>query len=99
MWGQNNYNGPSRFLSEIPEHLVTKAKRVRRRATLESRTPTATVSDADISNGDRVRHSHWGEGIVKEIVGAGDRAEAVVIFDAHGSKRLLLAWAPLEKVD
>ena len=99
MWGQNNYNGPSRFLGEIPEDLTSKAKRVRRSATMEARTPTATVSDTDVSIGDRVRHTHWGEGVVKEIVGAGDRAEAVVIFDAHGSKRLLLAWAPLETVD
>jgi len=99
MWGQNNYNGPSRFLNEIPEHLTSKAERARRSRTMESRTPIATVSDADISNGDRVRHSHWGEGVVKEIVGVGDRAEAVVDFDAHGPKRLLLAWAPLEKVD
>jgi DNA helicase-2/ATP-dependent DNA helicase PcrA len=99
MWGQNNYNGPSRFLGEIPEHLTSKADRVRRSRTMEARTPTATVSDADISIGDRVKHTHWGEGNVKEIVGAGDRAEAVVIFDAHGSKRLLLAWAPLERVD
>jgi DNA helicase-2/ATP-dependent DNA helicase PcrA len=99
MWGQNNYNGPSRFLGEIPDHLTTKAERVRRSATMESRTQTVTVSDFDLSIGDRVRHTHWGEGAVKEIVGAGDRAEAVVIFDAHGSKRLLLAWAPLEKLE
>jgi len=97
MWGSNNYNGPSRFLSEIPENLTTKAKRIRRSATLEARTPTETVSDADVAIGDRVVHTHWGEGAVKEIVGAGDRAEAVVIFDEHGSKRLLLAWAPLQK--
>lgn len=99
LWGQNNFNGPSRFLSEIPDHLVTKAKRARRSATMEARTPTSTVSDADIERGDRVRHSHWGEGVVREIVGAGDRAEAVVAFDGPGTKRLLLAWAPLERVD
>ncbi|MEN8041472.1 MAG: DNA helicase PcrA [Actinomycetota bacterium] len=99
MWGQNNYNGASRFLGEIPEHLTSKAKRLRRSRTMEARTPTATVSDADVSIADRVRHSHWGEGVVKEIVGTGDRAEAVVVFDKHGSKRLLLAWAPLEKAD
>ena len=98
MWGSNNYNGPSRFLGEIPENLTSKAKRVRRSRTMEVRTPTATVSDADVSIGDRVRHSHWGEGVVREIVGVGDRAEAVVVFSDHGSKRLLLAWAPLEKV-
>jgi DNA helicase-2/ATP-dependent DNA helicase PcrA len=98
LWGQNNYNGPSRFLGEIPEGLTAKAKRARRSRTLEARTPAPTVSDADIESGDRVRHSHWGEGIVREIVGAGDRAEAVVVFNGHGAKRLLLAWAPLEKV-
>lgn len=98
LWGQNNFNGPSRFLSEIPENLTTNAKRIRRSATLEARTPVSTVSDVDISMGDRVRHAHWGEGVVSEIVGTGDRAEAVVVFNGHGAKRLLLAWAPLEKV-
>jgi DNA helicase-2/ATP-dependent DNA helicase PcrA len=97
-WGQNNYNGPSRFLSEIPEHLMEKAERARRSATMEARTPTNTVSDAEISVGDSVTHSHWGAGVVSEIVGSGDRAEAVVVFKGYGTKRLLLAWAPLEKV-
>ena len=98
MWGSTNYNSPSRFLGEIPDGLLVEAKRDRRSATLESRTPTTTVSDTDVSVGDLVRHSHWGDGTVLEIVGAGDRAEAVVKFSAHGTKRLLLAWAPLEKV-
>jgi len=98
LWGQNNFNGPSRFLSEIPASLTHKTKRTRRSATMEARTPTSTVSDADIEAGDRVRHSHWGEGVVRDIVGAGERAEAVVVFDGPGTKRLLLAWAPLEKV-
>jgi DNA helicase-2/ATP-dependent DNA helicase PcrA len=98
LWGQNNFNGPSRFLNEIPDHLTVKAKRARRSATMEARTPTTTVSDSEIERGDRVRHSHWGEGVVRDIVGAGDRAEAVVAFDGPGTKRLLLAWAPLEKV-
>lgn len=98
LWGQNNYNGPSRFLNEIPEHLTTKATRVPRSRTMQSDTPGATLSNTDISIGDRVVHTHWGEGVVREIVGAGERAEAVVEFDSHGSKRLLLAWAPLETV-
>ena len=97
-WGQSNYYGASRFLSEIPAHLMEKAERVRRSATMESRTATNTVSDSDISVGDSVTHTHWGAGVVREIVGSGDRAEAVVVFQGHGSKRLLLAWAPLEKV-
>ncbi len=97
LWGQNNFNGASRFLGEIPDHLIRSTKRTRR-TTMEARTPVSTVSDADIERGDRVRHSHWGEGVVTDIIGEGDRAEAVVSFNGHGSKRLLLAWAPLEKV-
>jgi DNA helicase-2/ATP-dependent DNA helicase PcrA len=99
MWGSSNYNSASRFLGEIPSHLTTDAERERRSATMESRKPTATVTDTDVSVGDAVHHTHWGEGTVLEIVGAGDRAEAVVAFSGHGTKRLLLAWAPLEKVE
>ena len=48
--------------------------------------------------GDDVRHAKWGEGVVIHIEGSGDRTEAVVRFPEVGEKRLLLAWAPLEKV-
>ena len=48
--------------------------------------------------GDRVRHRQWGDGTIVELTGSGDRAEAIVEFDERGRKRLLLAWAPLERV-
>ena len=48
--------------------------------------------------GDEVTHRAWGEGVVTSTTGEGDRAEAVVDFDAVGEKRLLLAWAPLERL-
>jgi DNA helicase-2/ATP-dependent DNA helicase PcrA len=99
LWGGNNFNPPSRFLREIPEHLITKATRRARRGALESiSTPANTVTDGEITSGDRVRHAHWGEGTVREVIGSGDRAEAVVNFDSEGVKRLLLVWAPLEQV-
>ena len=99
LWGGNNFNPPSRFLREIPEHLTSQATRRSRRGVLESVTrQTSTVADGSIASGDRVRHAHWGEGTVREVIGTGDRAEAVVSFDAEGVKRLLLAWAPLEQV-
>jgi hypothetical protein len=34
---------------------------------------------------------------VVEVIGDGDAAEAIVAFLGKGEKRLLLAWAPLEK--
>lgn len=99
LWGGTNYNGPSRFLGEIPDELITEAKRPARRAELEQARPRiATLSASEIGNGDRVRHAHWGMGTVREIVGSGPGAEAVVTFDGQGVKHLLLAWAPLERV-
>ncbi len=98
LWGQNNYNGPSRFLGEIPDSLTTAVKRAKRRPEVEAAKPRPNVDPDGIGDGDRVRHSHWGLGTVREVIGVGDRAEAVVTFDAEGDKTLLLAWAPLEKV-
>jgi DNA helicase II / ATP-dependent DNA helicase PcrA len=48
--------------------------------------------------GDDVSHDKFGEGVILELVGDGDKAEAVVHFRDVGEKRLLLAWAPLAKV-
>lgn len=45
--------------------------------------------------GDRVNHERWGLGVIREVSGSGDRAEALVLFEDHGQKRLLLAYAPL----
>ena len=48
--------------------------------------------------GDDVRHVKWGEGVILDVKGQGDKAEAVVRFPDAGEKVLLLAWAPLEKI-
>jgi DNA helicase-2/ATP-dependent DNA helicase PcrA len=48
--------------------------------------------------GDDVTHDKFGEGVILELVGEGDKAEVVVHFRDVGEKRLLLAWAPLAKV-
>jgi len=100
LFGGSNYNPPSRFLGEIPEGLLEKAgKRLRRTASERAAAngPRTTVEAEEIGPGDRVRHDKWGLGTVREVVGAGDRAEAEVMFDTQGKKRLLLAWAPLER--
>jgi len=99
LWGGTNYNPPSRFLAEIPEELVTKIDKRRRRAQYETEPNNAhpTVDATEIEPGDRVLHNKWGTGVVLEIAGTGDRAEATVQFDDQGQKRLLLAWAPLKK--
>ena len=98
LWGAANFNPPSRFLSEIPESLTETIRRERRVPEREQAEPRHTLGDVELSIGDRVRHDKWGEGTVERLVGSGDRAEATVLFDGAGEKRLLLAWAPLVKV-
>jgi DNA helicase-2/ATP-dependent DNA helicase PcrA len=48
--------------------------------------------------GDDVSHEKFGEGVILQLVGEGDKTEAVVNFRGVGEKRLLLAWAPLAKL-
>ena len=48
--------------------------------------------------GDDVRHSQWGEGVITDIDGSGGEAQASVNFPSVGEKRLLLSWAPLQKI-
>ena len=48
--------------------------------------------------GDDVAHDKFGEGVVIELIGDGDKTEAIVNFPEIGEKRLLLAWAPLQKI-
>jgi DNA helicase-2/ATP-dependent DNA helicase PcrA len=98
LWGMTNYNTPSRFLREIPEPLITEAKKRTRRPDREAAVPQQTLDGDQLAQGDRIRHRQWGVGTVSELSGSGDRAEVVVDFDDQGRKRLLLAWAPLERV-
>ncbi len=48
--------------------------------------------------GDKVTHDTFGMGTVVEVTGEGDRAMAHIDFGALGVKRLLLRYAPVEKL-
>ena len=47
--------------------------------------------------GDDVVHGKWGEGVVIDLSGGGDKTEITIHFPDLGPKVLLLAWAPLKK--
>ena len=48
--------------------------------------------------GDDVEHPAFGTGVIIEISGAGEKAEASINFPGAGTKHLALAWAPLKKL-
>ena len=110
--GAPQYNPASRFLDEIPEHLVdwqrTGAAQVTSRgsapavARLASRPGVRSPGNRPVISlaaGDRVTHDSFGLGTVVRVEGEGDKAMAHVDFGADtGVKRLLLRYAPLEKL-
>ncbi|MGZ4490915.1 MAG: DNA helicase PcrA [Nocardioidaceae bacterium] len=51
-----------------------------------------------LSPGDRVLHDTFGMGSVVSLDGAGDNAVASIDFGSQGVKRLLLRYAPVEKL-
>jgi DNA helicase-2/ATP-dependent DNA helicase PcrA len=111
LFGSTMYNPPSRFLKEIPEYLTSLVEAQKRRwqgtsgrarivdaATRAAAATRSATPPIDVVVGDDVVHGKWGEGVVLEIEGSDEKAEAVVRFPSVGEKRLLLAWAPLKKV-
>ncbi|MGM0698783.1 MAG: UvrD-helicase domain-containing protein [Actinomycetota bacterium] len=148
MWGQPQYNPPSRFLSEIPENLInwentgsfsggfasggfgsggfgsggyssgysggsrgfgssrSSGGGSRSRSSASSSTPVAGFPNRirpnreviSVEVGEKVSHESFGLGTVTEVNGVGDKTVAVVDFGSAGSKRLLLRYAPIEKL-
>jgi DNA helicase II / ATP-dependent DNA helicase PcrA len=110
-WGAPQHNPPSRFLEEIPdEHLdwrrdESAITRWSGRSAVQSRYEparrTLSVSDKPLIRlepGDRVVHDSFGMGTVVAVRGADQQAQAEVDFGSNGLKRLLVRYAPLEKI-
>ena len=108
-WGAPNYNPPSRFLDEIPEEVIEWRNQGKSSSpSLVTRTRTATTAPPratgkksvamELAVGERVSHDTFGLGTVVAVAGAGDKAEATINFGQYGEKRLLLRYAPVEKL-
>jgi DNA helicase-2/ATP-dependent DNA helicase PcrA len=106
-WGAPNYNAASRFISEIPDNVIEWNQAEEKSFNAKSairRNFTAPKATGKVSNtmqlavGERVSHDTFGLGTVIEVSGEGDRAEATIDFGSFGPKRLLLRYAPVEKL-
>jgi DNA helicase-2/ATP-dependent DNA helicase PcrA len=111
-WGSATYNDPSRYLRDIPVSLTTTRsraeaqysgpRRVRERiVSFATRPPEPETDDAVCAyeKGDVVRHAQFGQGIVITATPRDGDVEVTVAFKGElGIKKLLLSFAPLEKV-
>ena len=57
----------------------------------------SAAHDLGLRIGDDVEHPSFGEGVIIDLRGHGESAEATVNFPGVGTKHLSLAWAPLRK--
>jgi DNA helicase-2/ATP-dependent DNA helicase PcrA len=100
--GQDSFNRPSRFLLEIPKELLSE---VRLRGGLErgvgskEKVSNSIIDEFGMKMGQRVMHQKYGEGIIMQFEGSGDRAKIEVNFPNAGSKWLMVTYANLETLD
>ncbi|PWT17225.1 DNA helicase PcrA [Bacillus subtilis] len=113
LFGRTNMNPESRFIAEIPDDLLenlnekketraTSARKVQpRRGPVSRPVSYASKTGGDTLNwavGDKAGHKKWGTGTVVSVKGEGEGTELDIAFPSPvGVKRLLAAFAPIEK--
>ncbi len=108
LFGSSSASNRSRFLEDIPPHLVTTNGGRQEAKGDDEFTPITALyskpspqlfSTLDLKAGDRVNHKMFGEGVVLNCSANGDDHVVTVAFTEAGVKRLLLSFAPLEKIE
>ena len=101
--GGSTVNKPSRFLQDIPQHLIAPRylwEGEERVPAVYSwnKTPAPNLDTPEFKAGDHVRHAQFGEGVVVSCQPVKDDKEIVIAFTSGvGVKKLLLSFARLEK--
>ncbi len=101
--GQDMYGIPSRFLREIPPHLLNEVRPKVQVSRSYSAGPVrnpghAALEAPPLKLGANVTHPKFGQGVVTDYEGNGAHARVQVNFDGEGSKWLVLAYANLQVV-
>jgi DNA helicase-2/ATP-dependent DNA helicase PcrA len=97
LWGSRTFNLPSRFLDELPgEGVVVERLRPASWSGYGARDVTPREHVPALATGDSVRHGTLGEGVVVRIESGG--VVTVRFADDGAERRLMLEYAPLEKI-
>ncbi|UNK58951.1 DNA helicase II [Pseudoxanthomonas daejeonensis] len=97
--GMDMYGMPSRFLREIPGHLLNEVRprvQVARPMAAPPRAAHPVLETPSLRLGQGVAHASFGRGVVTDYEGSGAHARVQVNFDDAGSKWLVLAFANLK---
>jgi DNA helicase-2/ATP-dependent DNA helicase PcrA len=104
LYGQEQYNRPSRFIREIPAdcleeiRLTTSVSKPTQMNRFGSAASHSAFENTGFKLGQRVLHDKFGEGTVLNYEGTGPQSRIQVNFDELGSKWLVTAYARLEPV-
>jgi DNA helicase-2/ATP-dependent DNA helicase PcrA len=97
LWGSRTFNLPSRFLDELPEEgVVVERLRPASWRGYGARDVTPRDDVPALATGDSVRHGTLGEGVVVRVEAGG--VVTVRFADDGAERRLMLEYAPLEKI-
>ncbi len=106
LMGRSAVNKPSRFLEDIPQHLISggdwwqgEESRVAEAMYSWNKAPAPILVASELKAGDHVHHAQFGEGMVVSTKPVRDDEEVVVVFRGAGIKKLLLSLALLEKLE
>lgn len=103
LYGVERYNKPSRFLEEIPSHLMEPEESPGEPGSRAEQMPAGSKPAPRVKAveqfvlGDKIQHRKWGIGVIVGVQGRGDDAEYKVAFPEQGIKVLLAKYAPLER--
>lgn len=92
IFGSWQSNPPSRFLSDIETSEIIPSSFAH--PSYVSDEPFVEAEEINLEVGEAVKHAIFGRGIVKEI----DGTVVSVVFGNRGTKKLNVAFAPLEKL-
>ena len=104
LYGQEQYNKPSRFLREIPAEyveeirLITTVSRPTQFNRFGNAASHSAFENTGFKLGQRVLHDKFGEGTVLNYEGTGNQSRIQINFDLLGSKWLVTAYARLTAV-
>jgi len=97
VFGQRKVREPSRFLSEIPDEFIEVRISEHRNSFGAEEVPPVPKSKKSqnakdgYSVGQRVVHSHFGNGKIESVTGKGDSARLTIQFDSLPNPKVLVA--------